>query len=237
MKIALIGYGKMGKAIEKIALDQGHQVILGMSSSMHISEVKERLKHADVAIEFTKAEAAVNNLKTCFELNVPVVCGTTGWLQHWEDVVEDVVRKDATLFYAPNFSIGVYIFSLVNELLAKKMCAFDRYQPSIEEIHHTEKLDAPSGTAISLANQIADACHKYDGWSLEPEIKENTIPVKAIRLPDVPGTHTVKWDSDIDIIEIKHIAHNRLGFASGALKAAEWIAGKKGVFGMKDIFS
>ena len=231
MKIALLGYGKMGKVIEKIALDRGHEIVLKKSSN----STYDGLSNADVAIDFSVPECAVCNISECFDTNVPVVCGTTGWLDQYDKMVSLCKEKNGSFIYASNFSLGVNIFFELNEYLAKIMSKIDQYKVSIEEIHHTQKLDAPSGTAISLAKGIIENS-KYKNWALNnPEVDE--IKIDAKRIENVPGTHSIFYDSNVDQIEIKHTAHNREGFALGAIIAAEWIQNKKGVFTMKDVLN
>ena len=231
MKIALLGYGKMGKVIEKIALDRGHEIVLKKSGN----STYDGLSNADVAIDFSVPESAVCNISECFDTNVPVVCGTTGWLDQYDKIISLCKEKNGRFIYASNFSLGVNIFFELNEYLAKIMSKIDQYKVSIEEIHHTQKLDAPSGTAISLAKGIIENS-KYKNWTLNnPEVDE--IKIDAKRIENVPGTHSIFYDSNVDQIEIKHTAHNREGFALGAVIASEWIQNKKGVFTMKDVLN
>ena len=231
MKIALLGYGKMGKVIEKIAFDRGHEIVLKKSGN----STYDGLSNADVAIDFSVPESAVCNISECFDTNVPVVCGTTGWLDQYDKMVSLCKEKNGSFIYASNFSLGVNIFFELNEYLAKIMSKIDQYRVSLEEIHHTQKLDAPSGTAISLAKGIIENS-KYKNWTLNnPEVDE--IKIDAKRIENVPGTHSIFYDSNVDQIEIKHTAHNREGFALGAVIAAEWIKNKKGVFTMKDVLN
>lgn len=234
MKIALLGYGKMGKEIEKIALSRNHEIILKKNNDTSF----DGLEHADVAIDFSTPSSAVENIKTSINRGIPVVCGTTGWLDNYDEIVAYTQEKKGSFLYGSNFSVGVNIFFKLNEYLAKLMAKYPEYQLKIEEIHHTQKIDAPSGTAISLANQIIKNSD-YSDWKLleNQEIESKSIPVKAIREEGVPGTHTVDYQSSIDTIQIKHIAHNRKGFALGAVLAAEWILGKKGIFSMQDVLS
>ena len=229
MKIALLGYGKMGKVIEKVALSRGHQIVLRKTSSSSFEE----LENADVAIDFSIPDAAVGNIMTCFDTNVPVICGTTGWLAQYEEMVTLCKAKNGAMIYGSNFSLGVNLFFEMNTYLAKLMSKFDQYKVRMEEIHHTQKLDSPSGTAITLANDIIQQS-QYTNWVLQ-NAHLNEVLIDAQRIENVPGTHTVIYDSEIDSIEIKHTAHNREGFALGAVIAAEWIIGKKGVFSMKDV--
>nr|WP_315222979.1 4-hydroxy-tetrahydrodipicolinate reductase [uncultured Flavobacterium sp.] len=231
MKIALLGYGKMGKVIERIALERGHEIVLKKDESNSF----EGLSTADVAIDFSVPTAAVDNISNSFNANVPVVSGTTGWLEHYDEMVALCNEKQSGFISSSNFSLGVNIFFELNEYLAKIMSQFDSYNLSMEEIHHTQKLDAPSGTAISLAKGVIENS-AYAKWTLE-EAKKDEIFIEAKRIGDVPGTHTVTYKSIVDSIEIKHTAHNREGFALGAVIAAEWLAGKKGVFTMKDVLN
>ena len=231
MKIALLGYGKMGKVIEKIALERGHEIVLRKSSN----STYEGLENADVAIDFSIPDSAVCNIKQCFDTNVPVVCGTTGWLEHYNEMVSLCESKNGGFIYGSNFSLGVNIFFELNSYLAKMMSKFNQYKVSMEEIHHTQKLDEPSGTAISLAKGIIENSN-YASWTLEnPTEKE--IYIDAKRIENVPGTHSVFYDSSVDQIEIKHTAHSREGFALGSVIAAEWLVNKKGVFTMKDVLN
>lgn len=231
MKIALSGYGKMGKTIEKIATERGHDVVLRIDG-----DIKDHdLSTADVAIDFSIPDAAFENITTCFKNGLPVVSGTTGWLDNYENAVKICEKENSGFIYASNFSVGVNLFFELNQKLAKLMAPFKEYSVEIEEIHHTQKLDAPSGTAISLAQQIVANSGKT-GWQLD-HAEEDEIPVYAKRIEDVPGTHTVSYKSSIDSIEIKHTAHSRQGFALGAVIAAEWLVDKKGVFTMKDVLS
>lgn len=231
MKIALLGYGKMGQTIERIAVERGHQIVLRKDEF----NTFEGLSSADVAIDFSVPIVAVENISNCFYANVPVVSGTTGWLNRYEEMVALCQEKNGAFISSSNFSLGVNLFFELNEYLAKIMSKFDSYKVEMEEIHHTQKLDAPSGTAISLAKGVIENSN-YVGWTLEnPE--PNQIHIEAIRTENVPGTHTVTYNSTVDAIEIKHTAHNRDGFALGAIIAAEWIVGKQGVFTMKDVLA
>ncbi|UWY28505.1 4-hydroxy-tetrahydrodipicolinate reductase [Flavobacterium sp. TR2] len=231
MKIALLGYGKMGKVIERIALERGHEIVLKKDEF----NTYDGLSTADVAIDFSVPSAAVNNISASFNANVPVVSGTTGWLEHYDEMIALCNEKKGGFISSSNFSLGVNIFFGLNEYLAKIMNQFDSYKVSMEEIHHIHKLDAPSGTAISLAQGVIENS-SYSEWTLE-DAKNNQIHIEAKRIGEVPGTHTVTYDSPIDSIEIKHTAHNREGFALGAVIAAEWLAGKQGVFSMKDVLN
>lgn len=231
MKIALLGYGKMGQVIERIALERGHEIVLKKDEF----NTYDGLSTADVAIDFSVPTAAVANISSCFHANVPVVSGTTGWLEHYNEMEALCNEKQGGFISSSNFSLGVNIFFELNEYLAKIMAQFDSYKVSMEEIHHTQKLDAPSGTAISLAKGVIDNS-SYAKWTME-KANSNEIHIEAKRIGDVPGTHTVTYDSAVDSIELKHTAHNREGFALGAVIAAEWLAGKKGIYTMKDVLN
>ena len=234
MKIALLGYGRMGKEIEKIALQRGHEIVLKISE-----EEEYDISIADVAIDFSIPSAAFQNITNCFRNNVPVISGTTGWLEKYEDAVKICEENNGSFIYASNFSVGVNIFFELNKQLAKMMGSLSEYSISMEEIHHTKKLDAPSGTAITLAEGIIENSNKQD-WSLEENNTSNnlkSIPIVAKRIPEVPGTHSIDYSSEVDSIEIKHTAHNRKGFALGAVIAAEWIINNTGVHTMKDVLN
>lgn len=237
MKIALIGYGKMGKAIEQIAVERGHEIVLRITTSEKNSLTNGDLKKADVAIEFTRPESAVENIMSCFSSGTPVVCGTTGWLTRLKDVKDTCLEKDQALLYASNFSIGVNLFFAINKYAAKLFSDHPDYSVSIEEIHHIHKLDAPSGTAITLAENIISEHQHLNTWALETAASSAELPIHAIRTGEVPGTHTTFFKSDIDTIELKHTAHNRKGFAHGAVVAAEWIQGRKGCYTMQDVLN
>ena len=219
----------MGKVIEKIALERGHEIVLRKSGK----DSFEGLNNADVAIDFSIPDAALTNISTCLNSNIPIISGTTGWLDNYEQVVSLCKEKNGAFIYGSNFSLGVNIFFELNEQLAKIMAKFDQYKVAMEEIHHTQKLDAPSGTAISLAKGIIDNSD-YSSWALE-NAKSDELLIEAKRIENVPGTHTVFYNSEVDTIEIKHTAHSRDGFALGAVIAAEWIQSKKGIFTMKDV--
>ena len=231
MKIALLGYGRMGKEIEKIALSRGHEIVIRKDVDDEID-----ITLADVAIDFSVPHSAFNNIKNCIDNNVPVISGTTGWLEKYEEAVAICEEKNSAFIYASNYSLGVNIFFELNKQLAKMMSSLEDYNISMEEIHHTKKLDAPSGTAITLAEGIIENSTK-ENWELGDKTSKENIPIIAKRIPEVPGTHTVWYDSEVDSIEIKHTANNRKGFALGAVVAAEWILGKKGVFTMKDVLN
>lgn len=236
MKIALIGYGKMGKAIEEIALQKGHTIVLKVDINNAEDLNAENLKNADVAIEFTGPHSAVNNILKCIEYGVPVISGSTGWLVEWEKVAEFCEAQNGTLIYASNYSIGVNLFFEVNKHLAAMMNAYPEYDVMLKEIHHTQKKDAPSGTAITLAEQVLSNLTRKDKWLNEAQtINSKEIAILSERIDPAPGTHHVKYSSTIDNIEIIHTAHNRIGFAGGAIKAAEFAVGKKGIFGMKEV--
>lgn len=234
MKIALLGYGKMGKAIEQIAISRGHEVTLKINKSSKDYNIRE----ADVAIDFSIPDAAVSNISHCLNNGVPVISGTTGWLNDYNDIAQLCKEQDGAFIYASNFSLGVNLFFEINNYLAKMMQSQTQYNTSIEEIHHTQKLDAPSGTAITLAEGIIENAIASD-WHLENDNIKNpdSISIEAKRIENVPGTHIIKYDSDIDSIHISHTAHNRQGFALGAVVAAEWIIGKTGIFTMKDVLN
>jgi len=237
MKIALIGYGKMGKEIEQIAISRGHTIVLKIDIQNQADLTIENLSMADVAIEFTGPETAVGNYLKCFEAGVPVVSGTTGWLEQRTVVEKACSDKQGCFFYASNFSLGVNIFFTLNKYLAKIMKEFPQYDVSMTEVHHTQKLDAPSGTAITLADDILKLSETKTNWTIrEPEsIKE--LYIKPIREGQVPGIHTIKYDSEVDYIEITHSAYSRKGFAFGAVLAAEYSKGRIGVFSMADLLN
>lgn len=235
MKIALIGYGKMGKAIEEIAASKGHTVAFKFDISNQSEFTIENLQKCDVAIEFTSPHSAVNNLKKCFLADIPVVCGSTGWLVNWEAVKADCEAKNAALVYASNFSIGVNLFFELNTYLAKLMNGHTDYDVMLEEIHHTQKKDAPSGTAITLAEQVLQNITSKKTWVNDRSNNKEELEIISERIDPAPGTHKIKYHSPIDDIEITHTAHNRLGFAGGAVLAAEFIVGKKGIYNMKQV--
>ena len=230
MKIALVGYGKMGKIIGEIAESRGHEVVAKLNESPTL----ENLNNPDVVIEFSNPEVAFNNIKICLENKIPVVCGTTGWLEQKPEIEKIATENETAFLYGSNFSLGVNLFFALNEKLADLMKNFSEYKVQLEEIHHTHKKDAPSGTAISLAEGIIKNDHRFDAWKLD-ETKGNELGIFAVREDEVPGTHSIFYRSEVDEIEIKHTAFNRNGFALGAVIAAEWIQGKKGNFLMKDV--
>lgn len=234
MKVAIIGYGKMGHTIEKILQERGHEVVARVKSE---GINREELRKADVAIEFSRPEAVVKNLGTCFEEKVPVVCGTTGWLAYYDEVTRLCRENDCGFIYASNFSLGVNLFFQLNQQLAAMMKKFGQYDVSLEEIHHRQKLDSPSGTAITLAEQVIENLDRKSGWTENENHQSDQIHIEAKREPEVPGTHVVKYTSEIDDIEIKHTAHNRKGFALGAVVAAEFLNGKSGIYTMKDVLN
>jgi 4-hydroxy-tetrahydrodipicolinate reductase len=225
MKIALIGYGRMGKEIEKIALLRGHEIVLIIDINNLDDFTTENLKKAEVAIAFTIPESAADIFKKCFDSGIPVVSGTTGWLNHWE----------SAFFYSSNFSLGVNIFFELNKKLGRYMKPFDQYKATMTEVHHTRKLDSPSGTAISLAEDLIRERGIYDGWVNELTDNQKKLGIVSVREGDVPGIHTVKYDSEVDFIEITHSSKNRSGLALGAVLAAEFTIGKTGILSMKDL--
>jgi 4-hydroxy-tetrahydrodipicolinate reductase len=235
MNIALIGYGKMGKEIEQIAISRGHSIVLKVDRTNADTYTLDDLKKADVAIEFSTPHSVVKNMYKCFEANIPVVVGTTGWLTDLDAVKQKCTANNQTLFYTSNYSIGVNLFFALNKYLAKLMNAYPTYNVSMEEIHHIHKLDAPSGTAISLANQIIEQMDSKQQWVNKEQGDANELSIISKRLDEVPGTHSVTYASDVDEITISHVAHSRKGFALGAVLAAEWVIGKKGVLGMEDM--
>ena len=236
MKIALIGYGKMGKTIEQIALQRGHQIVSIIDINNTADFDSEAFRSADVAIEFTTPATALGNYMRCFEANVPVVSGTTGWLSHLDEVKAKCEQEGKTFFYASNFSVGVNIFFALNRYLAKIMNGFPAYDVRMTEVHHIDKLDAPSGTAITLAEGILDNVERKERWTLETAEQPTDLPIHAIREGEVPGIHEIIYESEADTISIKHDAKSRAGFALGAVIAAEFTAGKKGFLGMNDLF-
>ena len=229
MKIALLGYGKMGKTIEELALQKGHSIVLKTNTTSSTKEILD----ADIAIEFSTPKTAVTNIKLCLENGIPIVSGTTGWLNNYTEMVKLCENRNGSFIYASNFSVGVNLFFSINEYVSKLIAPWKDYQVSIEEIHHTEKKDAPSGTAITLAEGIIKNSDEKD-WKLNSESK-NELTINAQRIEDVKGTHIINYKSDIDTISLKHEAHSRKGFALGAILAAEWLQNRKGVYTMKDV--
>lgn len=234
MNIALLGYGKMGKAIEQIALERGHVISAKINSSTPLESVD--WSTVDVCIEFTQPQLALKHIAYCAQRKVPIVVGTTAWLSDLPEAKAHIENHDAALLHASNFSIGVNLFFELNKHLAKIMSSYPDYRISLEETHHVQKLDAPSGTAVSLLQDILDVNPHYESWSLAANQKQQ-ISVSAHRMPDVPGTHEVRYDSSIDTIKIEHIAHNRKGFALGAVLAAEFLKGRKGYYQMSDVLN
>ncbi|MBI5916424.1 MAG: 4-hydroxy-tetrahydrodipicolinate reductase [Bacteroidetes bacterium] len=243
MKIAIIGYGKMGRVIERLAEGKGHSIVLKIGSGNLADLTPANLRRADVAIEFSRPEKAFNNISACLRAGVPVVCGTTAWLNRLEEAKALCLTTGGGLFVASNFSIGVNIFFAVNRFLASLMEGQSQYDVHMEEVHHTQKLDHPSGTAITLAEGILSHISRKNHWETHLQSVENeqfttvpdAIPIVSKRIVNVPGTHVVTWTSGIDTIEISHTAHSREGFAAGAIAAAEWLAGRQGYFEMKDM--
>jgi len=230
MKIALLGYGRMGKAIEQIAIERGHAIVAKVDKN----ENQGNLSEADVAINFSVPDAAVANIKAAMEKQIPVVCGTTGWLEHLKEVEDYCTQNKSAFIYASNFSVGVNLFFKLNKILAKLMHPHKSYTPQMKEIHHIHKLDAPSGTAITLAEGVFDQS-EYTGWSIDETKGGTTLPITVERTGEVPGTHSIEYKSDVDSISIQHEAHSRQGFALGAVITAEWIQNKKGIFTMNDV--
>lgn len=235
MNIALIGYGKMGKAIEQIAIERGHQIVLTVDFDNLADFTRENLQKADVAIEFTGPHSAFDNVMKSLEYGVPLVCGSTGWLGKWTEAKTKCEELNGTLLYASNFSVGVNLFFEINKYVAALMNKHPEYNISMEEIHHTQKKDAPSGTAITLAEQIMDNNLLKKSWVNEATGKMEELPIISKRIDPAPGTHSIKYSSAIDDIEIIHTAHSRTGFATGAVLAAEFLRGKKGIFSMKEV--
>ncbi len=236
MKIALLGYGKMGKEIEKIAIERSHEIVLKVDINNLNDLTKENLQKADAVIDFSTPASAYQNIMECFHAQVPIVSGTTGWLEKYDEVVEKCKNDGHTFFYASNYSIGVNIFFKLNEYLANVMNKFKQYEVAIEETHHIHKLDEPSGTAITLAESIINNLDQKKSWKLNGKHK-NELGITAHREGEVPGIHEIIYDSDIDFIKIKHSAKSRKGFAFGAVLAAEFIKDKKGVYCMEDIMN
>jgi 4-hydroxy-tetrahydrodipicolinate reductase len=235
MKIALIGYGKMGHAIEEIALQRGHEIVLKVGIENVQDNTTDNIRKADVAIEFTGPEIAFDNVIRCLEAGVPVVSGSTGWLQRFEEAKTYCNKKNGALLYASNFSVGVNIFFAINKKLAELMAPHKEYDVLLTEIHHTQKKDAPSGTAITLAEGILQSIEQKKKWVNEASKSPEELQIISERIDPAPGTHTITYTSDIDDIEIKHTAHNRKGFATGAVLAAEFLHNKKGIYSMSDV--
>jgi 4-hydroxy-tetrahydrodipicolinate reductase len=235
MNIALIGYGKMGKTIETIALKRGHQIVLKISSQNPRDLNDEELKKADVCIEFSTPETAFHHVQSCLNAGIPTVCGTTAWLDKLQEAEEICRQQDTSFIFASNFSIGVNLFFRINEMVAQLMAPHHAYRVSMEEIHHTQKKDSPSGTAVTLANTILENQTGLKKWVNHPSDNIDELPVVSKRIDPAPGTHFITYQSEIDEIQLSHTAHSREGFAYGAVLAAEFIAGKKGIFRMKDV--
>ena len=236
LKIAMIGYGKMGREIEKISEQRGHKLILKINSS-NLDEFNEKnLEYVDVAIEFSTPGVAVINLLKLAKSKIPTVCGTTAWLKDYNKVTEEYIKNETAFLYASNFSIGVNLFFKLNEELAKMMSAYSNYDVNMKEIHHLQKLDAPSGTAVTLANQICQISEQKKSWSLDNNEKD-TLFINAIREGEVKGLHRINYESEEDIISIQHEAKSRKGFALGSILAAEWIINKNGIYNMKDVLN
>jgi 4-hydroxy-tetrahydrodipicolinate reductase len=244
MKIALLGYGKMGQIIEHFAVERGHEIVLKISSENQAELTTANLSKADVAIDFSAPNAAINNIYACFDANLPMVVGTTGWYGQLQEVKNQCLASNNTLLYGSNFSIGVNLFFHVNKVLAKLMNNFPAYEVQVEEIHHTQKLDAPSGTAMTIAEEIIKNVDRKKEWvnelvdtPFEEALKSDQLLIASQRIENVPGTHTVVYSSEVDEIELKHTAHSRAGFALGAVIAAEWLEHKQGFFNIADIFN
>lgn len=237
MRIALIGYGKMGKAIEEVALQRGHEIVIKIDQPNLDEFTKENLKKADVAIEFTSPHTAYENVKNCIEFDVPVICGSTGWTDRLEEMRTICAQKNGSFIYSSNYSVGVNIFFEVNKKLAALMAPLNQYEVIIEETHHTQKKDAPSGTAITLAEQILEKIERKKQWVNELSDNPGDLEIISQRVDPAPGTHSIKYSSVIDEIEIVHTAHSRQGFATGAVLAAEFIVNKKGFFTMKEVLN
>jgi 4-hydroxy-tetrahydrodipicolinate reductase len=235
MKIALIGYGKMGKAIEEIAVSRGHTIVLKVSLENMEDNTTRKIRQADAAIEFTGPESAYENILRCLDAGVPVVSGSTGWLAQLPEIRRYCEQKNGTFLYASNFSVGVNLFFELNKRLAALMADHPEYKPRITEIHHTQKRDAPSGTAITLAEQLLEKIHRKKGWVNHISDNLDELEILSERVDPAPGTHTIAYESDIDTITITHTAHNRRGFATGAVLAAEFIASRKGIYQMSDV--
>lgn len=237
MNIIISGYGRMGKEIEKAALEIGHSIVAKIDNSSDWEKLKDKKVDADVVIDFSFPDVAIDNIKRCFTLGIPIVTGTTGWYDKLGDVKDTCLQENGTIFYAPNFSIGVNLFFRVNNKLAKIMSSFESYRVSIKEIHHIHKLDAPSGTAIKVAEDIIENHKGLEKWVNRPESGTGVMPVESIREGDTAGTHIVKYESSSDLIELKHEAKNRSGFVKGAVIAAEWVKDKQGIFTMDDLLN
>ena len=243
MKIALLGFGKMGQILEQMALQRGHEVVLKISIDNPYDLTRENLRNADVAIDFSVPGAVLNNIYACFNADVPVIVGTTGWYGKLQEVKDACNKSNSTMLYGSNFSIGVNLFFKLNSFLSKLMNDYPAYDVQLEETHHTQKLDAPSGTAITLAEGIIESLERKDEWMnevigtpVEVFPKPNQLLIESSRVNNIPGTHSVVYSSEVDDIQIRHTAHNRNGFALGAVVAAEWLQNKNGFFNVADIF-
>lgn len=232
MKILIAGYGRMGREIEAFAIERGHTIIAKFDNEMDWQQ--ESIPQCDVAINFSTPDTAPLIVNKCFDMNIPVVSGTTGWNDKMIEAKKRAIEESKTFFYASNFSLGMNIFFEINRKLASFLCPLQDYRVNIDEIHHIHKKDSPSGTAITLAEGILEECNRYDSWEIGSN-EEKKIRISSVRTGEVPGTHEIKWDSEVDSIQIKHTAHNRKGFAVGAVLAAEWIKGRIGAFGMSDL--
>lgn len=244
MNIALIGYGKMGRIIERFAIDRGHDIVLKIGSANLEDLTIDNLKKADVAIDFSLPDAAIKNIYTCFDANVPLVVGTTGWYGQLQEIKDECISRNNSLLYGSNFSIGVNLFFHINEVLAKIMNNYPVYDVQVEEIHHTQKLDSPSGTAMTIAEAIIENLDRKKEWVNELDgaptdeiLKQDQVLIASQRIENIPGTHTVVYSSEVDEIEIRHTAHNRAGFALGAVVAAEWLQHRQGFYNIADIFN
>lgn len=237
MNIALIGYGKMGQEIEKVLLERGHEIVCIIDRDNYADFNADNFKNVEVAIEFSTPKTATENILKCLEYNVAVVCGTTAWLDSYEEVTDKCKQKNGTFFYASNYSIGVNIFRKINKILAKYMNQYSQYEGSMFEEHHSQKIDYPSGTAITLAEELIEQVDRKTKWSKIPTNSQDTLAIAAVRRSDVAGTHSICWESHEDSIEITHKAKGRRGFAIGAVIAAEFLRNKKGIFSMEDILS
>lgn len=244
MKIALLGYGKMGQMIERMAMQRGHDIVLKITVNNLDDLTKENLSKADIAIDFSTPDAVIDNIYKCFEVNLPIVVGTTGWYGELQNIKNDCMASNNTLLYGSNFSVGVNLFFHLNKFLARLMNNYPEYDVQVEEIHHTQKLDAPSGTAMTIAEGIIDQLERKNEWvnelvgSQEIEtVKNDQLLIESHRMENVPGTHSVVYSSEVDDIEIKHTAHNRAGFALGAVIAAEWLQNKQGFYNIADVFN
>ncbi|MGV3706225.1 MAG: 4-hydroxy-tetrahydrodipicolinate reductase [Arcticibacter sp.] len=243
MKIALLGYGKMGRIIEQFAQNRNHEIVLRIDENSLDQLTLENLEKADVAIDFSTPDSVMKNIEMCFQARLPLVVGTTGWYAQLQNVKDKCIESNNTLLYGSNFSIGVNIFFYVNRMLAKVMNPYHQYEAQVEEIHHTQKLDSPSGTAITIAEGILEGLDRKTEWvnnlvddGKEVVNKPDQLLIESLRIEDVPGTHTVIYSSEVDEIEFKHTAHSRAGFALGAVIAAEWLKGRKGFYSVENIF-